>query len=158
MSYASEIHELIISNLIRILGNAFLDTSCRVYPSNRMVYVADCKRCYYPDAMIVCGKSEFHAYKGKMKATTNPRVIIEVLSESTAAVDRNEKWRCYKKISSLQEYILIEQNEAYIELYRKADDHSGWFITDFEGLGSTITINDKSFKMSEVYRNVEAEW
>lgn len=158
MSYASENHELIIANLIRLIGNHLVDTNCRVYPSNRMLHIPECQRFYYPDMMVVCGDSQFFEYKTKMKATLNPQVIVEVLSDSTEKIDRSEKWRCYQKITSLQQYLLISQHDAYIEQFvRLKEAPSKWLNSRAEGIDASIDIGGHAIALNDIYKHVNFE-
>ncbi|MEN0045861.1 MAG: Uma2 family endonuclease [Bacteroidota bacterium] len=160
IAYASDNHELIVANVVRELGNYAKDTDYRVYPSNRMLHVPEKARFYYADAMIVKGKSEFFNYKKKMKATLNPYVIIEVLSDSTEGKDRGEKWQAYRTIPSLKEYILIAQNQVYVEIFKKVLSEKGeelWLNESHEYIEKSISIADQAIPMAEIYRDVEFE-
>src|SRR5690606_3098241 len=72
------------------------------------------------DAVVVCGPNRFSELDAN--AVTNPTVIVEVLSPSTEASDRGEKWRHYQRIPSLREYVLVSQGEPYIEVFRREGD------------------------------------
>lgn len=106
----------------------------------------------YPDAMVVCGDIE--TSDRKPDAVTNPTVIIEVLSKSTAAYDRGDKFYLYRQIESLQEYVLIEQEKAEIEVYSKKGDL--WQITRFTGLDTKLFLSsiDVAVSLSEIYEDV----
>ncbi|MEM8524712.1 MAG: Uma2 family endonuclease [Bacteroidota bacterium] len=160
IAYASDNHGLIVGNIVRELGNWAKDKDYRVYPSNRMLHIPEKARFYYADAMIVKGKPEFLDYKKKMKATLNPYVIIEVLSDSTEGKDRGEKWQAYRTIPSLKEYILIAQHQVYVEIFRKMLSEEGeelWLNESHEELENSVTIADQAIPMAEIYRDVEFE-
>ena len=72
MPYTSENHELLVSNLIILLGTALKGSDYRVYPSDRMLYVPQMDNYFYPDVMVVCGDSQFHTYKGKIVDDNQP--------------------------------------------------------------------------------------
>ncbi|MEM9886236.1 MAG: Uma2 family endonuclease [Bacteroidota bacterium] len=95
-----------------------------------------------------------------MKATTNPCTIIEVLSESTEAKDRGEKWQGYRTIPSLQEYVLIAQDQVYVEIFRKIEEEDKealWLNEYHNDLAQSVTIATQSIQMAEIYRDVEFE-
>lgn len=151
MSYASENHESIVGNIVRELGNFFRDIDFRVYPSNRMLHTPDTGSFYYADAMIVKGEPQVFHYKKKMRATLNPVALVEVLSDSTEAKDRGEKWRAYRTIPSLEEYVLIAQDQIYVEVFRKKDGI--WQNEAFDQTHESINIAGQDLLMSEIYRD-----
>lgn len=156
-AYASENHELIVGNIVGELGNAMKDKDYKVYPSNRMLGVPNHSRFYYPDAMVVQGKPEFFNYKKKMQATLNPCTIIEVLSDSTEHKDRGEKWHAYRQIPSLQEYILIAQNQVYVEVFRRMEEENAWRNEYEDEIEKAIIIATQTIPLTEIYRDVELE-
>ena len=152
--YTSENHGLIVANLIILLGNALKGTGCRVYPSDRMLFVPETENYYYPDVMIVCGESIFKTYKGKMQATVNPTVLIEVLSESTSDYDETMKWYNYKKLDSLQQYIRVSQNALRLDLYTRVGDSNDWLNTFAEQAEQSVTIGGCTITVQDVYEHV----
>ncbi len=155
MAYASENHELIVANVVGELRTFLKDKPYKVYPSNRMLGVPNHNRFYYADAMVVQGKPEFFNYKKKMQATLNPCTIIEVLSDSTEQKDRGEKWHAYRQIPSLQEYILIAQDQVYVEVFRRIADENAWRNEYEDDIAKAITIVTQSIPLAEIYRDVE---
>ncbi|MEM9888928.1 MAG: Uma2 family endonuclease [Bacteroidota bacterium] len=158
MAYASDNHELIVANVVGKLWNLLEETDYRIYPSNRMLHIPDTERFYYADAILVNGQPEFFHYKTKMKATLNPCTIIEVLSDSTEQKDRGEKWQGYRKIPSLQEYVLIAQNEIYIEVFRKTiteEEKEIWLNEYYDANDQSILIAGQAILLSEIYRKVD---
>ncbi|MEM1328591.1 MAG: Uma2 family endonuclease [Bacteroidota bacterium] len=155
MAYASENHELIVANVVGELRGFLKDKPYKIYPSNRMLHIPTTDRFYYADAMIVKGKPEFFDYKKKMKATLNPCTIIEVLSESTEGKDRGEKWQGYRTIPSLQEYVLIAQDQVYVEIFRKTEKEELWLNEFHNDLNKSVKIAEQLIEMKEIYRGVE---
>lgn len=93
---------------------------CIIYSSDVKVHIASSRRTYYPDASIVCGqpiRSDQDAH-----AITNPILILEVLSDSTASFDRGPKFSHYRQIDSLKEYVIISQTEAMVDTYFRTED------------------------------------
>jgi len=116
------------------------------------IYIGDVKlwieaynRYTYPDVMVVEGKA---TYQGKSQSViTNPRVIIEVLSKSTANYDQGDKFDVYRTIPSFQEYILISQTEYYIKQFVK-NEQGKWLLTDYRGESEILKLESVDFEMS----------
>lgn len=84
----------------------------------------------------------------------DPLVIIEVLSPSTAEYDRENKFRLYRSVPAFTEYFLVEQNEFFVEVYRKQSE--GWLLQDYSGLELAIPIKSLgiSLPVKEIYRGI----
>ncbi|HYX72936.1 MAG TPA: Uma2 family endonuclease [Nitrososphaera sp.] len=137
MAGGSERHNLIAGNLITELNIQLREVPCRVYPSDLKVRVPNSKRFFYPDVSVVCGEVEFA--DDEKDVILNPILIVEVLSESTAAFDRGKKFQSYQQIESLQEYLLVSQEEYVVEHYlRQEDGH--WLYTKVSALDDTIAL------------------
>ena len=95
-------------------------TPCRVYTSDVRVRVQATGLSTYPDVTVVCGAAETAAEDPA--ALVNPVVLVEVLSDTTEAYDRGAKAAHYRRIPSVQAYLLVSQGEPLIELYRRRDD------------------------------------
>ena len=110
----------------------------------------------YPDVTIVCGKSEFHDSRGD--TLTNPTVLVEVLSKSTEAYDRGEKFARYKRSASLREYVLVSQRRPQIDVYRRQEDGS-WNVVSAEGLDAQIRLEsiDCTLRLAEIYEGITLE-
>jgi Uma2 family endonuclease len=100
---------------------------CGVFGSDLRVRVQATDLSTYPDVTVVCGKLE-HANEDP-NAATNPVLIVEVLSDSTEADDRGEKFAHYRRLPSLREYLLVSQREARLEAYYKNDD-GAWTLAE----------------------------
>ena len=137
MAGGSERHNLIAANIIIAIGVQLRDRPCRVYPSDLKVRVPNSKRFFYPDISVVCGETKFA--DAERDVILNPVLIVEVLSESTAAFDRGKKFLSYQQIDSLQEYLLVSQDEVIVERYIKQNNDT-WLYTKAVGLDETITL------------------
>jgi Uma2 family endonuclease len=127
MSGASLAHNLIVGNLLMHLGHALRGSGCRPLPSDMRVRLPTGDRYVYPDVTIVCGPPEL---EGEADILLNPRTVIEVLSPSTEAFDRGEKFAGYRSISSLREVVFVSQHARAIEcLTRQAD--GTWSLRDY---------------------------
>lgn len=155
MPYTSENHGLIVANLLREIGNHVVKTpGFRVYPSDRMLYVPDCNLNYYPDVMIVKGPSQFHQHSEKMQATINPHTLIEVLSDSTEQKDKIDKWRCYRQIPSLQQYIKVAQDPIYIDILSRIPGSTKWENDYISNLEQSVNIAGFDIKAKDIYHFV----
>lgn len=119
-----------------------------------MLHIPECNRFYYADVIVVCGPSEFYNFKKKMKATLNPSVIIEILSDSTEEYDRHTKWHCYQKIKSLKQYLLISQSELYLESFQRISDLNEWLFTSADQAEQIIKIGNCEISLSAIYANI----
>ncbi|HLI83847.1 MAG TPA: Uma2 family endonuclease [Bryobacteraceae bacterium] len=114
---ASSPHNIICSNILRELGNQLRKRPCIAYPSDQRVLVPATGLYTYPDVTAVCGEPKFT--DDRLDTLLNPSLIIEVLSPSTEAYDRGRKFAHYKKIESLEEYLLVASKEMYADLFRR---------------------------------------
>ncbi|MFN7118869.1 MAG: Uma2 family endonuclease [Saprospiraceae bacterium] len=155
MSYTSPNHGRIARNLSRIIDTYLMDKEGEIWTESRMVYVPDCNKIYYPDAVIVLDQPQYFDYKGKMQATLNPTVLIEINSDSTEAADKTDKWECYQTMSSLKQYVLISQKNAFIELYeRQAPDSKKWIYTGHSNFSDVIQIAGCEIFVKDIYHKV----
>lgn len=122
MSGSSEEHNIIALNISTRLRSHLRGSSCRTFMSDMKLRIEATDAGYYPDVMVVCNPEDSDRY-----FKTSPCLIVEVLSPSTKSTDRREKLLAYKKIPSLQEYVLVSQDETKIEIYRK-DTQGNWSL------------------------------
>ena len=120
MAGASRAHNLIASTTLTSLNNRLAARPCDVYPSDMRVKIGSLGIYTYPDITVVCGESELE--DSEQDTLLNPTVIIEVLSPSTARYDRDLKFRRYRLIPTLRDYLLIAQDEPRVEHYTIGQD------------------------------------
>jgi Uma2 family endonuclease len=154
-AYTSENHGIIIHNLDFLLGGCLRKTDCQVFTSDRLLYAESCKSFYYPDILIVCGEKENYQYSKNMVATKNPTVLIEVLSNSTYDIDKTLKMQCYRKIPSLKQYILVEQDIKMVQVFEKDKNNKRWSAIIYEDDNDTVKIGDCELPISEIYYKVD---
>ena len=152
---AKKNHILINANLTRELGNKFKTnkSTCKVFPNDMRVKIEN--GYVYPDIAISCGVSEFE--DDELDTLTNPIVIIEILSDSTEAFDRGKKFAYYRAIATLQEYILVAQNEYHVEQFTRIDD--GWKYCSYVNTDLILKIESVNCRLplSEIYWDIEFE-
>lgn len=134
MAGASRTHNTLVMNLAAAIRPQLRGTPCRIASQDMKVLIAAINRAYYPDLVVSCGDpaEEIDDY-----TETHPRLIIEVLSSSTATTDRREKRLAYQTLDSLQDYVLVAQTEPRVEVYSRQPD--GWTQTIY-GTNETIAL------------------
>jgi Uma2 family endonuclease len=153
MAGGSKKHSRIKWNLVKIIGNQLDNSSdCEGYNSDTKVKITDI-RYVYPDMSVVCGEAVF-ADKDET-ILTNPTLVVEVLSPSTEKYDRGDKSKFYRSLPSIQAYLLLEQNQAFAELYTR--DGTSWKLQEYAGLEAVVPLDAIGCKLplSEAYRDVE---
>jgi Uma2 family endonuclease len=129
MSGGTREHSLIAVNIARELSLALEDRPCEVHASDMRIKIQATGRYVYPDVSVVCGSPVWE--DATRDTLLNPVVIIEVLSDSSEAYDRGDKFAQYRSIESLKEYVLASQKEARIEHFRRLPDGS-WLLRIFQ--------------------------
>ena len=152
-------HTILCSRINGLLFSALRNknSKCESYNSEAKIAIDSQNRYLYPDATVVCGDI---IWSSKVKAAiTNPILIVEVLSESSADYDRNDKFEFYKAIQTLQEYVLIEQDKPTVTVYYRKPNRSVWIPTTFTGLNTTIDLKSLkiAIEMSELYFNLKLQ-
>ena len=128
MSGASLAHNLITGNISGELHTRLKGTECFVFANEMRVSIPTAKSYFYPDVGVVCEEPRFE--DDVFDTLLNPIIVIEVLSPSTEASDRGEKFAHYRQLPSLQEYVLVAQDQIFVEHYRRQEKQ--WIFTDFE--------------------------
>ncbi len=151
MAGTSKSHNRIIKTLLNRLSEQLRGSDCEPFFVDIKVRVEKLNRFYYPDVVIVCGEDNEDDYYA-----TKPKVIVEVLSPSTSLTDRREKMFAYKEIESLVEYVMIEQNKMYAEIYRRRENSDLWdWIEYFPDEEIEFASIDFKMAMKDVYEGVE---
>jgi Uma2 family endonuclease len=154
MAGASRAHNLIVFNLAGVLGPQLQGRPCEAYISDMRVKVGDTGLYAYPDVVVVCGEPQFE--DAQLDTLLNPTLIIEVLSPSTEAYDRGDKFVHYCQLESLLQYVLIAQDEARIERFDRQSDPL-WLPSEAVGLGTTLSLASIGCELalSQVYERVK---
>jgi len=155
MAGATEAHVLITTNLGIALGVRLRDSPCRTYTTDLRLKVSEAGLYTYPDVMVACGGAQFE--DGRRDVLLNPTVIIEVLSPSTEAYDRGNKFEFYRKLDSLQEYVLVAQDRYYVEHFIRQADGEPWLRTEQSGLTAMLELPAIGCQvpLAEIYHKVE---
>ena len=110
---------------------------CRAYSSDLRTLVSASGAYLYPDVSIVCGP--IITKEGSDDICTNPALIVEVLSPSTAAYDRGLKFQLYRQILSLNDYLLVHCDDVFIEHYSR-QPNEGWLLHEYRGPGARVPL------------------
>ncbi len=155
MSGGTLTHNRIAANILTSLRSKGLAHGCEVLPADMRIKVPKAPPYRYADVVVVCGEPVIESIQG-LDVLVNPRLIIEILSDSTEAYDRGKKFVSYQSIETFEEYLLVAHDKPYVTHYvRQADGN--WLRSDIEGIESEIdlvTIPCK-IKLSEIYAFVE---
>ena len=144
MSGASRAHNLITMNIANQFYTQLVPQGCEVYPGDMRVRIRQPTSYFYPDIVVVCGEPRFE--DDTFDTLLNPVLIVEVLSPSTAAFDRGEKFEYYKQLDSLQEYMLISQNRVHVERYLRRGTQ--WIRTEFRKIDEVTRLLSNRCKLS----------
>lgn len=138
MAGASREHNLIVGNVFREISIRLKDRRCEAYVGDMRVRVKPNGLYTYPDVVVVCGDPEF--LDSDVDTLLNPTLLVEVLSDSTEKNDRGTKFKQYRQIPSLREYILVGQDEPLIEHFTRRGD-TYWELTETAGLDSQLVLS-----------------
>jgi Uma2 family endonuclease len=155
MPLPGEAHCLMVGNVGSLLSQQLRSRPCQAYMSALRLLVPAMCFYTYPDVTVVCGEAKFQdeSYDDTL---LNPTVIIEVLSESTEAYDRGAKFKLYRSLESLAEYLLISSREIGAERFTRQPDGQ-WLLTSKDRLEDTIDLKsvDCRLLLADLYEKVE---
>jgi Uma2 family endonuclease len=154
MAGALEAHNLIVSNVIGELRGQLRKRPCVTLPSDMRVHVAATGLYTYPDVSVVCGEREY--LDRHPDTLVNPTLIVEVLSQSTEAYDRGRKFKHYRSIESLREYLLISSDQISVDLFTRQPD-GNWILSSASRPEDSIELHsiDCRLNLADLYEKVE---
>ena len=152
MSGASRAHNLIGGNIFGGLHTQLSERACEVYINDMRVKVSPTGLYTYPDVVVVCDEPRLE--DSVLDTLLNPTVLVEVLSPSTEAYDRGEKFAHYRQLDSVQEYILVSQDCVRVEHYLRQGEQ--WLLTEFSALDDRLYLASIECELSlrEIYAKV----
>jgi Uma2 family endonuclease len=155
MSGASRPHNLITVNLCRHIANQLADRPCELYVGDMRVRVDLTGLYTYPDITVVCGTPRFE--DGKFDTLLNPDVIIEILSPSTESWDRGAKFFHYRRLESLNDYVLVSQDKVLVERYTRQGEQ--WLLTVWSRLEDSLQLPSIGCEVAlrDIYAKVPLE-
>ena len=145
-------HSRIRVNLISALNKGLSGRTCHVFHSDMRVKIEATGLYTYPDAHVGCGALSFE--DEREDTLLNPRVIVEVLSDSTAAWDHGQKFWHYRHLESLHDYVLVSQETRLVEHYTRQSDET-WLLHTLEGAKGTLQLESINCRvpLPELYEN-----
>ncbi len=136
MSGASFAHNLITANISAGLHARLRNSECVAIANEMRVSTPSTSSYFYPDIVVVCEEPRFE--DDVFDILLNPIILVEVLSPSTEAYDRGEKFSHYRQIESLQEYVLVAQDKICVDIFRRQENN--WILTDFQNLEERLPL------------------
>ncbi|MFM7887898.1 MAG: Uma2 family endonuclease, partial [Pseudanabaena sp.] len=154
MSGGTANHSEIACNLIFYLRFLRRDADLRIYNGDMRIWIPEFQCGTYADVLVINGQPEFNDHRND--EILNPLLIVEVLSPSTQGYDRGEKFRKYRSIPSLREYLLISQSEPYIEHYSRSENANIWQLQISDRLEQKMILTSLNTEvpLTEIYRHV----
>jgi Uma2 family endonuclease len=148
MAGASKTHIRLMLNIARYLESK---ESCEVYTSDLKVIIAEPpKVTYYPDVVVVC-EDELETH-----STSKPCFIVEVLSDSTKRIDLTEKKTNYQRIDSLKAYMIVHQDQQFVELHRRLEDNT-WQLEQYTNGEIEIPCPSTTLTLEQIYAGIGGE-
>jgi Uma2 family endonuclease len=143
---------IIAGNLYSAIQSQLRDKSCQPTFGDIRLQLESSGLFTYPDLMIVCGQPEFA--DAHLDTLLNPTVIIEVLSPSTESWDRGGKFAHYRRLESLQDYVLVSQDRILVEHYTRQGQQ--WLLTESSGLDGSLRLASIGCEvpLAEIYAKV----
>lgn len=150
MTGGTKSHNRIALNLVTALDSYLLEKGCDIYIADVKVQVSLAASYHYPDVVVTCNSRD----QDSSQFVQYPCLIVEVLSPSTEAYDRGGKFAQYRKLESLQEYVLIQSENIGVECFRR-NQQGLWVLYPYEQ-GDTITLESVGFSLpvKTLYRQV----
>lgn len=144
----SPYHAAIIANLTVAIGRFLVESSCWIYNSDVRLQLSE-TRYVHPDVTVSCDERDH----GSEDVIQYPRLVIEVLSPSTEAIDKIKKLAYYQESPTIQEYVMVDSQSIHIEVYSRVDD--GWKFHIY-GPGSIIKLESLNiqFPIKDIYRGM----
>jgi Uma2 family endonuclease len=157
MSGVDRRHNAIEGNVYLRLRNALQGRDCPIFLANMRIKVPSAPPYRYADLSALCGEARYETIGG-VDALLNPILIIEVLSASTEAYDRGDKFMYYKSIATFREYLLIAQRRPHVTHLTKEADGAWTYreYTDLEAIVSLVSLGSE-LRMHDIYENIQFE-
>ena len=147
-------HNQIAGNVYAFLKFMLREMACNPYIGDLRLWIPQYRQYTYPDVFLIKGQPVFQDQR--TDTILNPYLIVEVLSKSTKDYDRTDKFRYYRSIPELHEYVLINQYEIGIEQYTKMEDDASWIFRAYESDAEKIVFASINLEMTveDIYENV----
>ncbi len=156
MTGASFRHNVIMVNLVSELDSSLEGSDCTVFSADLKVRAEKNMHFVYPDVGVVCGDIEFE--KDRDDTIANPVAIFEILSKSTMDYDRGSKFKSYRNMESMRDYVLVDQYACGVEHFFKATD-GRWVLEEFYGMDEVLHIRSLNvdLPLRRIYKRLKME-
>jgi Uma2 family endonuclease len=156
MSGPKVAHNIIAVNLTVLLGQKLKGKSCKPFNSDQRIYIPQNSLFTYPDISIICG--EIITLNNDDWNILNPAVIIEVLSAATKDYDRGGKFKLYRDIVTLKEYVLVDTETISVEVFR-INDSGHWELEEYRKMDDSLLVKTigVSIPLIEIYEGIKLE-
>lgn len=144
-------HNRLINNLMEQLRRGLRGGKCEAFQSDVRLYVKASQLITYPDIVVLCGKTPL--MEGRSDTLTDARMILEVLSPSTRHYDRTTKFELYRAVPSLQEYVVVDQDEIRLEQHQRQPGGE-WLWKELRQGHLELTSLELRIALSEVFSGV----
>ncbi len=153
MAGATPVHNEINYNLNQVIGPVLRQRGCKGYMGDQRVQTKNRSGYLYPDTVAACGPI-FNS-EANPSSLTNPLLIVEVTSASTAERDHYEKFTLYRQIDTLRQYLMLSSAEVHAELYT-LDELGRWIFTETRGLTAVLGLSSIGCQvpLAEVYHGL----
>ena len=149
---ARQDHVVVSGNIFAALKQRLRGTPCRPYVADLKLKVEAADAFFYPDVMVSCHPSDL----GNQQYISNPSLIVEVLSDSTADYDRGGKFVAYRRLDSLKEYLIVDIEARRVECFRRTADND-WLLHEYVGeIECELTSLNIKLPMAEIFEDIEA--
>ena len=149
-------HNRIARTLTEKLNHSLQGKNCEAFSEEVRLWIEKASLFTYPDVVVVCGKIQ--TYQNRRDTLINPLMIVEVLSDSSEPYDRGQKFKFYRSLPTLREYLLVDQYKIHIEQFSLGQSGK-WILTDYDDADSVLQCTSIDFQMPlrEIYQRVDFE-
>lgn len=148
MAGALPAHNLIGTNITIELGSKLRGKGCRIFGSDQRIFIPEAGLYTYPDISVFCGPLEYETFM----TLKNPILLVEILSKVTEDYNRGTKFKMYRSIPTLQEYLMVDSQQVLVELWRK--ENGRWtLVTETTDVNNTIELRsiNATFLLKDFY-------
>lgn len=147
-------HSAISGNIYALLKTALRKTRFKPFNSDLRIWIPRHRRGVYPDIMVIEGEAQFN--DDRRDEVTNPKLVIEVLSRSTEAYDRGDKFMYYRSIPEFSEYLLVSQYQPRIDHYTRVEN-GDWLMRSYEDMATSIELSTVSqqLNLADIYEDID---
>ncbi len=156
MAGGSDEHNALAGRMAMVIGLR-LPESCRYYSPDQRFWIAARVRSRYADGSVICGRPEHPPHDGQ--ASTNPLIVIEVLSPSSAGDDEGDKREDFESLDALESYVILDQDRRRVRIYRRGEDRAFLRAPETIEHGACFRLSGlvgPPIEVDEIYRGILA--